>query len=82
MAPYVYVENGNITAIPDSITVNNSKYGWWRKGPTSKDFIHDDVTPNFFRRSFKYINEKAKEDKPFFLYLPLPSPHSPILPTE
>ncbi len=82
MAPYVYVENGVPTAVPDSITQNTAKYSWWRKGPTSKDFIHDDVTPNFFRRSFKYISEKAKEDRPFFLYLALPSPHTPILPTE
>jgi len=82
MAPYVYVENGNITMIPDSITEKTGKYTWWRKGPTSKDFEHDDVTPNFFRRSFKYISEKAKEDNPFFLYLALPSPHTPILPTE
>lgn len=82
MAPYVYVENGNITMAPDSVTVDTGKYTWWRKGPTSKDFIHDDVTPNFFRRSFKYITEKAKTDNPFFLYLALPSPHTPILPTE
>ena len=82
MAPYVYVENGRATEVPDSITENTGKYSWWRKGPTSKDFIHDDVTPNFFRKSFKYISEKAKEDNPFFLYLALPSPHTPILPTE
>lgn len=82
MAPYVYVENGIPTAVPDSVTENTGKYSWWRKGPTSKDFIHDDVTPNFFRRSYKYITEKAKEDNPFFLYLALPSPHTPILPTE
>ena len=82
MAPYVYVENGKATQIPDTITVNKSSYGWWREGPTSKDFVHEDVTPNFFRRSYKYIQERALEEKPFFLYLPLPSPHTPILPTK
>ncbi len=82
MAPYVYVENGMVTQYPDSITENTGKYTWWRKGPTSKDFIHDDVTPNFFRRSFAYIKERALEKKPFFLYLALPSPHTPILPTK
>ena len=82
MAPYVYVENGIPTVVPDSVTQNTGKYSWWRKGPTSKDFIHDDVTPNFFRRSFKYITKKAKEENPFFLYLALPSPHTPILPTQ
>ncbi len=82
MAPYVYVENGKATMIPDSVTKNTGKYSWWRKGPTSKDFIHDDVTPNFFRKSFKYIAERSEEKQPFFLYLALPSPHTPILPTE
>ena len=34
------------------------------------------------KRSIAYIKEKAKTDKPFFLYIPLPSPHTPILPTK
>lgn len=82
MAPYVYVENGHITAIPTKETVDRGKYSWWRKGLTAPDFVHEDVTPNFFRRSMKYVKETAKGNKPFFLYLPLPSPHTPILPTE
>ncbi|UOY04940.1 arylsulfatase [Muricauda sp. SCSIO 64092] len=82
MAPYVYVENGLATQIPGTVTVNTGKYSWWRKGPTSNDFIHEDVTPNFFRRGIQYIREQANRDEPFFLYLPLPSPHTPILPTE
>ncbi|MFC5627113.1 sulfatase family protein [Algoriphagus winogradskyi] len=80
MAPYVYVENGKVTAIPDTVTVNKGKYSWWREGPTSPDFDHEKVTPNFFERSIAYIQEQAKEEKPFFLYLALPSPHTPILP--
>jgi len=82
MAPYVYVENGHVTKVPDTTTVNSGKYTWWRKGPTSSDFIHDDVTPNFFRRAEDYISKQSLSDDPFFLYLALPSPHTPILPTE
>jgi arylsulfatase A-like enzyme len=82
MAPYVYVENGKITAPVQKVTVDTGKYTWWREGPTADDFVHDDVTPNFFRKSMDFIMEKSKEDKPFFLYLALPSPHTPILPTE
>lgn len=82
MAPYVYVENGAITSVPDSSTVNTGKYSWWREGPTGSDFIHEDVTPNFFRKSIQYIEAKSKQEDPFFLYLALPSPHTPILPTE
>ena len=82
MAPYVYVENGKITAEVDQITENTKKYSWWRKGPTAADFVHDDVTPNFFRKAMDYVKERSKEEKPFFMYLALPSPHTPILPTE
>ena len=82
MAPYVYVETGMPTQVPDSVTVNTGKYSWWREGPTSADFVHEDVTPNFFRKSFSYIQQISKQEKPFFLYLALPSPHTPILPTE
>ena len=69
------------TAIPTDSTINKGKYSWWRKGLTAPDFDHGDVTPNFFRRGIKYLQERSKEDKPFFLYLPLPSPHTPILPS-
>ena len=82
MAPYVYVENGKVTALPDRETVNKDPYGFWRKGPTGSDFIHEDVTPNFFRRAMAHIRNSAAEDQPFFLYLAFPSPHTPILPTE
>ena len=82
MAPYVYVENGKATDVVDTVTVDTGKYTWWRKGPTATDFRHDDVTPNFFRKSFDYIKGRKQGGEPFFLYLALPSPHTPILPTE
>lgn len=82
MAPYVYVENGKVTSLPDTSTVNTGKYSWWREGPTGTDFIHDQVTPRFFKKSQDYINERAASKQPFFLYLALPSPHTPILPLE
>lgn len=82
MAPYVYVENNSPTAIPITTTVNKGRYSWWRKGPTAPDFIHEEVTPTFFEKSISYIHTKAQEKNPFFLYLALPSPHTPILPTK
>ena len=84
MAPYVWVENGMPTAVPlkeTGRTKKESKNGWWRKGPTSPDFDHEDVLPNLTRRAVKYVKEQAKKEKPFFLYLALPSPHTPVLPT-
>lgn len=81
MAPYVYVENDMPTALPDRETVNDGmKY--WRKGPTASDFDHEQTLPNFINRAVDYIHDKSKDDKPFYLYLPLPAPHTPILPIK
>lgn len=82
MAPYVYIENDMPTSLPDRETVNEGKYSWWRKGPTGADFVHEEVLPNLVDRACNYIKEQAKADQPYFLYLPLPAPHTPILPTE
>jgi len=82
MAPYVYVENGVPTSVPTKSTIDEGKYTWWREGPTADDFQHDDVTPNFFRKSFAIIEDMVQTENPFYLYLALPSPHTPILPTE
>ena len=84
MAPYVWVENGMPTAEPNRVTgrtKKESKNGWWRHGPTAPDFQHEDVLPNLTRRAVKYVKEQAKTKEPFFLYLALPSPHTPVLPT-
>ena len=86
MAPYVWVDTGKATMIPtieDGVTKKESPYGWWRKGPISDDFAIDDVLPHLFEKSIDHIKaraEEAKAGKPFFLYLPLPAPHTPIVP--
>lgn len=81
MAPYVYVEDGRVTAEPNRKTVNKDYQGFWRHGLTGADFVHDDVLPNFTRRAVAWVRARAQEEAPFFLYLPLPAPHTPILPT-
>lgn len=82
MPPYVYIENDMPTSLPNRETVNKGKYSWWRKGPTGADFKHEEVLPNLITRACRYIGEKASSDQPYFLYLPLPAPHTPILPAE
>ena len=83
MSPYVYVENDMPTALPDR-ELKEDKGGLLlqRKGPLGADFITEDVLPNIWRRSVQYIKDQKDSDKPFFLYVPLTAPHTPILPTE
>ncbi len=82
MAPYVWIENDMPTMIPTKETVNKGSQTWWRKGPTSDDFVHEQVLPDITKKTVKFINENANGDKPFFIYMPLPAPHTPILPTK
>lgn len=79
--PYVYVENRYVTAIPDSIIPATKGYNFYRKGWIAPDFKMEQVTPHFFAKSHAFIKEESKSENPFFLYLALPSPHTPILPT-
>lgn len=81
MPPYVYIENDGITAAPDRDTENKDFKGFWRKGPTGADFKHEDVLPKVTEKSIEYIKQRSQSDQPFFLYIPLPAPHTPILPT-
>jgi len=81
MAPYVWVENEKPTMVPSKFTENTGQ-AMWRKGPTSDDFIHEQVLPEVTAKTVKFINENANKAEPFFLYMPLPAPHTPILPTK
>ena len=54
MPPYVWVDTGNITAVPEreeGVTAEQDRYGWYRKGPIGADFQIDDVLPHLFRKS-------------------------------
>ncbi|MFV0592668.1 MAG: sulfatase family protein [Draconibacterium sp.] len=82
MAPYVWVENDVPTMVPEKYTVNKGKQTWWRRGLTSDDFVHEEVLPKVAEKTVNYIQAHAKDDHPFFVYMPLPAPHTPILPSE
>jgi len=86
MPPYVWVDTGRVTAQPDreeGVTKQQDRYGWYRKGPIGSDFHIDEVLPHLFDKSMAHVKARAddaKAGKPFFLYLPLPAPHTPIVP--
>ncbi|MFY0714913.1 arylsulfatase [Seonamhaeicola sp. NFXS20] len=81
MAPYVYVENNVPTMVPTKTTVCVDEKGFWREGPTSDDFNHTNVLQDLTNKAIDYISQETKKKTPFFLYFPLPAPHTPILPT-
>ncbi len=82
MAPYVYVEDDRVTALPDRVDPGREGKEFWREGPIAPDFEHADVLPKLTEKAVAYIEERAATSDPFFLYFPLPAPHTPILPSE
>lgn len=77
MPPYVYVEDNLPTAVADT----TKKY--IREGPAASSFDAVNVLPDFTAKAIAYLDARAKEPgTPFFLYMPLNSPHTPIVPSE
>ncbi|WP_435011618.1 sulfatase family protein [Tundrisphaera lichenicola] len=78
MAPFVFIDQDRSLGLP---TVEKK---WGRKGPAVADFEAIDVLPNLVRESTTFIRksaEAARAGRPFFLYVPLSAPHTPILAT-
>lgn len=80
MPPYMYIENDKAVKVP----IVTKELWKGRPGPAVEDFRLDDVLPRFTTHAVKFIEQQtqaAKEGKPFFLYMPLASPHTPIAPS-
>ena len=76
MFPYLYLKNDKPTAWA------NTTKAFHRPGPAAEDFEAVNCLIDFARESRAYIASRAKNKKPFFLYLPLTSPHTPIVPSK
>jgi len=79
--PYFYIKDHYITASKIDTIDRTTGKGFWRKGPIGNDFKHEEVLPHLTEKALDYIKRKATSNQPFFLYFPLPAPHTPILPT-
>ncbi|MGJ8650165.1 MAG: sulfatase family protein [Opitutaceae bacterium] len=73
--PYVYIENDRFVA--DEIMLHNTG----RKGPKEKDFDDVQTLPLITKRTIEYIQQQDAST-PFFAYVSLTSPHTPIVPTS
>ena len=84
MPPYVWIENDRVTSLPTGTIGDSPTPKLWRAGVISSDFNMADVQPQLTRKAVEYLAERAAErdGKPFFLYLPLAAPHTPILRTR
>lgn len=76
MPPFAWLEGDHVVGTP-SVTKK-----WLRAGAATPEFEAVDVLPGLTRRTISFLEARAKSDQPWFCYLPLNAPHTPILPTE
>ncbi len=78
MPPFVWIKDRRTTEIPSATKT------WLRTGPAGPKFEAVDVLPGVIDQAIAFIDaqRKAATPPPFFLYLPLNAPHTPIVPTN
>ena len=75
--PFCFIENGKM------LNMEQAQYrqpaGSWRSGMAAPDWVNETVDVQFTNRAMEFMGEhrKTSPQQPFFLYLPLSSPHSP-----
>lgn len=81
MPPYVWLQNDRVPNPPSHTIPGQKGLAMWRSGPISDDFRHVDVLPRLTSEAVSYLRGQHG-GKPFFLYLTLPAPHTPIVPAK
>ncbi len=78
--PYCFIDNDKTVGIPsEPAPVGKGQFN--RPGPMVPDWKLTEILPAVEKRAVEFIGKAAKGDKPFFLYLPLTSPHYPVVPS-
>ena len=82
-SPYAFIENDRI--VGPAPTMQFSNVGGrlsQNPGPAQAGFDRKQVAPTLAKKTCEWIDASAKTGKPFFLYLALTGPHSPIIPND
>lgn len=80
MPPYVLLEGDKVTATPTATfgqTITPA-----RVGPAAPGWKAEDLLENVTQRAIAELRKCRDDKRPLFLYIPLPSPHTPIAPSQ
>lgn len=77
--PYGWIEGNRIEA---ELTEWTPQEFFGNPGPMEPGFDQMEILPRIATRAVETIRRRAEEEEPFFLFVSLTSPHTPIAPTE
>jgi arylsulfatase A-like enzyme len=92
--PYYWIRDNRVVTAPTAMAKDNFSPGWtriqgafWRAGPVAPDFEFEQVLPRVEKQAIGFIDRWAADSRgdsktPFLLYVPLPAPHTPWLPSQ
>jgi len=83
--PFCFFENRRTVGIPNAflpVRLLSDFFQASRQGPALEGWTLEPILPALGDRASMWIREYAKSGKPFFLYLSLTAPHTPIAPNE
>jgi len=78
--PYCFIENDRTVGIPSEFLPERllgDNLASWR-GPAMPYWHFEQLLPTWAKKADAYIRERAAAGEPFFLYLPMTSPHTPL----
>jgi len=85
-SPYVFIENGRCRALPTATMVCKTSVSAFgsRPGPMVPGWSNEDVDPTYVEKTREFLKKHKQKynNRPFFVYLVLSSPHAPWLPPE
>ena len=84
MSPYCFLRNRSVEMVPD-IAVPSGRadiFSGLSAGVRSQGFRVEDVLPRLAKEAVLLIDQHAGREEPFFLYMPLASPHLPVAPVR
>jgi arylsulfatase A len=83
MRDYVYIDGDRVPETPITTLAGEPSTipAFYRPGRAGATFRPERVLGDLTSRAVRYVREHAAGRQPFFLYLALASPHTPVLPT-
>lgn len=84
--PFTFIENDRIISPPTSRYTVDPAQGVvlpqaFAASPAAPGWRFDEILPELTRRAVAQIRARVQDQKPFFLYVPLTSPHEPVSPS-
>ncbi len=84
--PYAWIENDRVLSPPtvqwEASWTPGGEHFECRPGPAVDEWNLTKVLPQLADKAVEWIGRQCHSERPFFLYFPLTSPHTPIVPSK